>query len=190
MKSREKFGLIKIVQKLEIFRQLSEEEGLHVLGLCQRKAFQTSEVVWKRGDPGVDLQVLITGKLHVKNAAGKLIGQVLPGASFGEMACLTGRRRFVSFEAIEPSTALSLSRNALRGLIKTLPELYVKILETTIELLAERVSRTTATVEVADGKPLVMVVFWSSQLVGSPGTRSQSLSASTLIYSAAARCSL
>ena len=153
MNSREKFGLIKIVKKLEIFRQLSEDEGLHILGLCHRKAFGAGEVVWNPGDPGVDLQVLITGKLHVKNADGKLIGQVLPGASFGEMACLTGRRRFVGFEAVEASTALSLSRNALRGLIKSVPELYVKILETTIELLAERVSRTTAAAEAADGQP-------------------------------------
>ena len=59
--------------------------------------------------------VLVTGKLHVTNTDGKLIGQVLPGASFGEMACLTGNKRFVGFEAVEPSTALSLSRSALRS---------------------------------------------------------------------------
>ncbi len=153
MNSREKFGLIQVVKKLEIFRQLSEDEGLHVLGLCQRRSYDTGEIVWKPGDPGVDMLVLVTGKLHVTNADGKLVGQVLPGASFGEMACLTGNKRFVGFEAVEPSTALCLSRNALRGLIGSLPGLYVKILETTIELLAHRVSRTSAAVEVADGQP-------------------------------------
>ena len=110
MKPREQFGLVKIVKKLEIFRGLSEDEGLHILGLCQRRAFDTGEVVWRPGDPGVDMLVLITGKLHVTNEEGLLIGQVLPGASFGEMACLTGHTRFVGFEAVEPSTALSLSR--------------------------------------------------------------------------------
>ncbi len=59
--------------------------------------------------------VLITGKLHVKNDAGEIVGQVLPGASFGEMACLTGHDRFVGFGAVAPSTALSLSRWSLRG---------------------------------------------------------------------------
>ena len=33
---------------------------------------------------------------------------VLPGASFGEMACLTGNKRFVGFEPVEEATALSL----------------------------------------------------------------------------------
>ena len=153
MKTREKFGLIRVVKKLEIFRELDQEEGLHILGLCQRKAFATNEIVWQPGDPGVDMLVLVTGKLHVTNAEGELIGQVLPGASFGEMACLTGHKRFVGFEAVEPSTALSLARTALRGLITSQPGLYVKILETTIELLAHRVSRTTAAVEVSDGQP-------------------------------------
>ena len=153
MKTRENFGLIQVVKKLEIFRDLDEQEALHILGLCQRKAFAADEQVWRPGDPGVDMLVLVTGKLHVSNAEGTLIGQVLPGASFGEMACLTGNKRFVGFDAVEPSTALSLTRSALRSLISSQPGLYVKILETTIELLAHRVSRTSATVEVSDGQP-------------------------------------
>ncbi len=151
MKTRE--HLLKVVKKLEIFRSLSEQEALHILGLCQQRAFGTGEIIWRPGDPGVDMLVLITGKLHVTNEDGKLISQVLPGTSFGEMACLTGHGRFVGFEAVEPSTALSLSHASLRGLIDSLPNLYVKILETSIELLGHRVSRTSAGVGAADWQP-------------------------------------
>ena len=52
MKKRDKYGLVKIVQKLEIFRDLSEEEGLHILGMCQRRAFDAEQIVWRPGDPG------------------------------------------------------------------------------------------------------------------------------------------
>lgn len=142
--SRDRYGLLKVVQKLEIFRDLNEDEALHIFGLCTRRSFEFEEVVWNPGDPGVDMLVLITGKLHVKDDEGQVIGQVLPGASFGEMACLTGRGRFVGFEAVEASTALCLSRQSLHGLIESQPALYVKILETTIELLAHRVSRASS----------------------------------------------
>lgn len=87
--------------------------------------------------------VLITGKIHVVDEAGQIIGQVLPDASFGEMACLTGNKRFVGFTAVEESTALSLTHDSLRGLIDSQPVLFVKILETTIELLAYRVRRAS-----------------------------------------------
>jgi CRP-like cAMP-binding protein len=63
--------------------------------------------------------VLITGNLHVKDDQGQLVGQVLPGASFGEMACLTGHDRFAGFEAVEASTVLSLSRESLHAMIST-----------------------------------------------------------------------
>ena len=97
--------------------------------------------------------VLITGKLHVKNDAGEIVGQVLPGASFGEMACLTGHDRFVGFEAVEPgpvSVAPIVARTDRRA-----AGVYVKILETTIELHANRVTRaTTGNVQKAeDGQP-------------------------------------
>ena len=88
-KSRDRYGLVKVVQKLEIFSELSEAEALHILGKCARKAFEPGEVIWNPGDSGVDMLVLITGKLHVKDDQGQLVGHVLPGASFGEMACFT-----------------------------------------------------------------------------------------------------
>jgi len=34
-KSKGRYGLIKVVKKLEIFRALTEDEGLHILSLCQ-----------------------------------------------------------------------------------------------------------------------------------------------------------
>lgn len=144
MPTRDQFAVFQVVRKLEIFRDLTEEEALHILELCHRRTYDVGEVLWQAGDPGGEMLVLITGKLHVKNTTGDVVGQVLPGASFGEMACLTGNERFVGFEAVESSTVLCLTRDSLRGLIARRPTLYVKILETTIELLAHRVTRATA----------------------------------------------
>lgn len=100
--------------------------------------------MWRAGDEGIDMLVLITGKLHVVDEQGQILGQVLPGASLGEMACLTGNKRFAGFTAVEDSTALSLSRTSLHSLIDGKPQLFVKILETTTELLAHRVRRASA----------------------------------------------
>ncbi len=154
MVSRDQYDLIKVLRKLELFHTLTEEEAPRILELSKRRAYEQGEVVWQAGDPGVDMQVLVTGLLHVKSADGQTVGQVKPGASFGEMACLTGHERFVGFEAVEPCTALSLSRDSLRGLIAKHPTTYVKILEATIELLARRVTRTSESARTSqDGQP-------------------------------------
>jgi hypothetical protein len=44
-RTKDRYGLIKVVQKLEIFRAIDEAEGLHILSLCQRRAFAADEVV-------------------------------------------------------------------------------------------------------------------------------------------------
>ena len=142
--TKDDFQLVKLIQKLEIFRDLSREEALKVLQMCQRRSYSTDEVIWNPGDPGDDMLVLLSGKLHVRDKDENLIGEVLPGASFGEMACLSGSPRFVGFVAVEPSSALCLLRMTLRTLTSKNPDLYVRILETTIKVLALRVSRSRA----------------------------------------------
>jgi CRP/FNR family transcriptional regulator len=142
VKNRNEFQLIKLIRKLEIFQDLSKEEALRVLRMCQQKSFAAGEVVWRPEAPGDSMLVLLSGKLHVTDPQGRLIGEVCPGGSFGEMACLSGSPRFVGFQAVEPSTALSLLRSSLRGLIGSQPLLYVRILKMTIKVLALRIRRT------------------------------------------------
>ena len=141
MVNSSEFQLVKVIQKLEIFSNLDSEDARTIVRLCQRSSFAEGEVIWKPGDAGDSMFVLISGKLHVKNGADQVIGEVLPGASFGEMACLSGSPRFVGFQAVEPSTALCLTRRALRSLVNGNPKLYVHVLEMTIKVLAERITR-------------------------------------------------
>ncbi|MFT5090817.1 MAG: CRP-like cAMP-binding protein [Candidatus Latescibacterota bacterium] len=144
MSKRVEFHLVKVIQKLEIFCDLSQKEALEVLQLCQRRSFLEGEIIWNPGDPGDSMLVLLSGKLHVQNKESKVVGEVLPGCSFGEMACLSGNPRFVGFHVVENSTALLLKRSALRSLISNNPHLYVRILEMTIGILGRRITRNVS----------------------------------------------
>ena len=68
------------------------------------------------GNADVDMLILITGKLHAVGEDSQVIGQVLPDAPFGKMACLTGNKHFVGFTAVAEFTALSLTCEALYSL--------------------------------------------------------------------------
>ena len=136
--NRDDFQLVKLIHKLEIFQGLSGEEALEIIRMGRRRSFAREERVWSPDDPGVDMLVLLSGKLHVSDKAGALIGQVLPGGVFGEMACLSGTPRYFGFQAAESSTALSFSRVSLTGLVESKPQVYVSILEAAIKILARR----------------------------------------------------
>jgi len=136
--NRDDFQLVKLIRKLEIFQGLSGEEALEIIRMGRRRSFAKGEKIWSPGDPGVDMLVLLSGKLQVADSGGAVIGQVLPGGAFGEMACLSGTPRYFGFEAVEPSSALSFSRVSLAGLVESKPQVYVIILEAAIKILARR----------------------------------------------------
>ena len=73
--TKDDFQLVKLIQKLEIFRDLNREEALKVLQMCQRRSYAANEVVWNPDDSGEDMLVLLSGKLHVKDKDGNLIAR-------------------------------------------------------------------------------------------------------------------
>ena len=58
---------------------------------------------------------------------------------------LTGHKRFAGIVALEQSTVLCLSRRQLRGSIGERESIYVKILETAIDILSHRLTHTIHT---------------------------------------------
>jgi hypothetical protein len=75
MAKRVEFHLVKVIQKLEIFCDLSQKEALEVLQLCQRRSLLEGEIIWNPGDPGDSMLVLLSGKLHVQNKESKVVGE-------------------------------------------------------------------------------------------------------------------
>jgi len=87
--------------------------------------------------------VLLTGKLRLWMPDCVELNQVKPGEVSGEMGVLTGHKRFAGITALEQSTALCLSRRQLRGLIGERESIYVKILETAVDILSPRLTNTS-----------------------------------------------
>lgn len=139
---RREFQFLKVIQKIELFRTLDSEEARHVLNLCKCRNFEPNEVVWQPHEESTDMLILITGKLIVQNQQGSQIAEVLPGALFGEMGCLTEHPRFVGITSTEASIALSLNRGRLRRLATEGPQLYIKILENAVDVLSHRLTNT------------------------------------------------
>ncbi len=142
MNTKDDFKLLTLIRRLELFRELDAEEAEFLLGLCERNAYRAGETAWLAGDKSSHMLVLLSGRLRIVDAEGQEIGQVSPGEVFGEMGVLTGHTRFAGIEAIEPSTALSLSGRALRSMVGEHQGIYVKILETAVDILSHRLTHT------------------------------------------------
>src|SRR5210317_1416217 len=75
------------------------------------------EWLFREGDPGISLYFLIRGRLRVWSGNGdpdlegtRLLGEVVPGDSVGEVGLLSGKPRSASIQAIRDSLLVRINR--------------------------------------------------------------------------------
>ncbi len=139
------------VQSTEIQTFLSTVDFLEALGsealesLAQRARFQlfsAGEKICRQGESGDTFYVIRSGRVgvEIKDASGKvfLSSEMAVGNYFGEMALLTGEPRSATVYAITDADLLTVSKEDLRDLIVSNPDVE-KIIST---VLAQRQLRT------------------------------------------------
>lgn len=129
-----------------------DDKGLDAVGgVLRPRRWSAEEVVYRQGDSGDALLVVVEGRLavHVRADSGGdvEVASVLPGEIVGEMACVDPGPRAATVVASEETRALELDRNLLQSLIKYAPEMASAWLSSILELLAKRVQETHARVE-------------------------------------------
>ncbi len=141
--NKDEFRFLKIIQKLDMFKQLNLEEARRLLNICKAITFDARQRIYHIGDESHDMLILVQGKLIQKDRAEQVLGEILPGFSVGEMGFLTGHCRLVHTDAVIKSTGLAMSKTDFDELMKKDREMYIKILENAVDLLAHRLTGTS-----------------------------------------------
>jgi len=129
------FKLIKNLRLNKIFQSIDIKlyEGLD--DQLELVEIDRGEDLFKAGDAGTAIFVLIKGKLNVrlKDAQGKefLIGEESePGTCIGEMALITGQNRAVTIQALSDSKLVRLSKAGFDKLTERSHQVLIEITKT------------------------------------------------------------
>ena len=87
--------------------------------------------------------VLLKGAVRLESR-GTVIAELSKGAHFGEMALVDRTPRSLSATATETSRLLAIRRKDFYEIIKQEPALSVKLLWSFVQVLADRLRKTTA----------------------------------------------
>ena len=79
------------------------------------------------GEPGDRFYLVRSGRLQVLDADGRVLGTLLPGDAFGELALLDHRPRTATVRAIDPSEVWSLDRGHFERWIRERYEIAARI---------------------------------------------------------------
>ena len=123
---------IQLLSRVPLFEDLSRAHLGRVASLAEQFTYNPGRVIVKKNDPGRAFYVIVEGRAKV--VKGRIVtarreAELGPGDFFGELALLDGGPRAATVVAASPLTTIRIERTAFRGLLRTEPDLALKVLE-------------------------------------------------------------
>lgn len=128
-----------------LFCNLDETERAQVLIIGQILSCPEGQVIFKEGDAGDGLFVVVKGSVRIskQSATGEEALAILsPHAFFGEMALIDLSPRAADAIANEPTDLFFLPLKDLRALFESHHQIALKVLYALCEVLAQRLRET------------------------------------------------
>ena len=138
MSKEKQYQVVKVIQKLELFKGLAAEQVQRLLPICHFKDFESGDEVYAAGSQSREMLILLTGGINVVGNTGELLAEISPGASVGEMGVFTGEPRSADIVAAENSRGIAITKAELGKLLDMNPDLYIKLLNNLVAILSNR----------------------------------------------------
>jgi len=116
-------------------RLLDEATFADVLSEADRVELRGKETLFRRGDASDSLCVIVRGRLRAvgpDQSGAEMSRDLLAGELLGEMGVLSGEARSMTVYAVRDSDLVTLSKEAVEGLMARRPQLMMGILNTLI----------------------------------------------------------
>lgn len=141
-----------VLKSLQMFRYLSYKELVRIMNISQTEDYESGEYVFREGEEGSDMYVVLSGMVRL-DKGDVTVAEMTRGQHFGEMALVDRSRRSLSVIAATKSRLISIKRTDFYAVIKKEPPLAVKLLWSFVQVLTERLRKTTT--ELGDALALV-----------------------------------
>ena len=148
-----------MLEGIGIFADLSPEDREAVAQLMERRRCDRGELLFREGDPGEELFVVLSGLVSItvkpKEGAEITLGTAAAGAFFGDMSIIEEAPRSATCRAEESCEFLALHADNFHRLIRNRPRAAVGLLRRMAAITAARLGQT--------GSLLSQMVQWGEQ---------------------------
>ncbi len=166
-----------------LFADLDEGGRAAVEDEAEWVALPGGATLFRQGDPGDALYVILTGRVRVlvdsDDGTPRAVAEIGRGESVGEMALLTGEPRSATIVAIRDTQLLKLSRRAFERIVERSPRVMLVVTRRLVHRLqqmnrdggrAKRIISTIAVMPAGAGVELPAFIAEFAAALGAPGT--------------------
>ncbi len=108
-----------LLGNFSFFQALKDEDIKNVVPYLQLKKFNPGEVILRKGEPGRNLYVIVSGLVEVLGREDVSIVFMGRGEVFGEMSLLSGDPVTATIRVVEPAKTLAIRGEDFKHLLKT-----------------------------------------------------------------------
>jgi len=134
---------VDVLRAMPLFKHLTYKEIMRLLNVTVVRSYAVGDQIVTEGENGDELFLILSGKIRLHKGEA-FITHLGRGAHLGEMALVDRSPRSASATAEEPSRALMLRRKDFYEIIRKEPVLATKLLWSFVQVLTERLRKTTA----------------------------------------------
>jgi CRP-like cAMP-binding protein len=120
---------IELLKRVPLFEECSRRELREIAAVADEIVVPAGTALASEGQSGRELVIIVEGSADVTKR-GRKINEVSGGDFVGEIAVVTDRPRTASVKTTQPTHALVLTRRDFRTLMKRVPTIQIKVLET------------------------------------------------------------
>src|ERR1019366_205239 len=134
--------IAKAVHELPLFAGLSGDQVTRLAAVCSVTAFGPGETVFREGEAGNQMHVVIQGEVAIAvEASPAPVGVVRSGECLGEMSLLTAGAHSATATALTPVETAVLDHKDLTELIRLRPDIGLHIFKNLAVGMGEKLKR-------------------------------------------------
>ena len=148
-----------ILKSVPIFSDIPEKELDIIASELTRREYKAGELVFKEGDPGNEMYVVVSGRVSIfiidNDGLEVVLSEIVQGNFFGEMSIMERAPRSAACRVVEDSVFLVFHANDLINITRSMPECAVKIMNKMLSIIMGRLMNVGAFVS--------QMVQWGSE---------------------------
>ena len=138
---------LRMLQKVDAFHGLDEEELGSIAELCELRVYRAGEVMFTENSKGEEMFIVAKGRvgieLRIKGKSDQVtVHRVGEGQVFGELAIVDGGRRSATAECETDCEIVALGRATLRDIFERAPRIGYVVAMNMATTLAARLRKT------------------------------------------------
>ncbi|WP_136799216.1 MULTISPECIES: cyclic nucleotide-binding domain-containing protein [Desulfosediminicola] len=138
--SNEVGSLLHVLSDFEFFRYIDESNHEVVVSFFKLIKFCKNDFVIRKGDPGGNFYIIVSGSVNVLNDSGIIISKLGKGDVFGEMSLICNELVSASIQVTEDTSILHIDHHNFRKIIDRFPAIQLFF----SKLMAERLKASNS----------------------------------------------